>query len=55
VGLSLAWLGTTLMQAPFTVDAGIVLLAFSTLIGVVFGYFPRPSGRAAEPNRGADA
>jgi putative ABC transport system permease protein len=50
VGLSLAWLGTTLLRAPFTINASIVLLAFpfSALIGVVFGYFP--ARRAARLN-----
>ena len=50
-GLSLAWLGTTLLQVPFTVDPGIVLLAFafSALIGIVFGYFPARQAARLNP------
>ncbi len=50
IGLGLAWLGTSLLAVPLTVDPGIVLLAFafSALVGVVFGYFP--ARKAAQLN-----
>ena len=50
IGLGLAWLGTSLLGVPLTVDPSIVLLAFafSALVGVVFGYFP--ARQAAQMN-----
>lgn len=49
-GLSLAWLGTSLLGVPLSIDPSIILLAFafSALIGVVFGYFP--ARQAAQMN-----
>jgi putative ABC transport system permease protein len=51
LGLSLALLGTTVLQVPFTVDASIVLLAFtfSALVGIVFGYFPARQAARLNP------
>jgi putative ABC transport system permease protein len=51
VGLSLAWLGTTILQVPFAADPSIIALAFafSALIGIVFGYFPARQAAQLNP------
>ncbi|MCB1515591.1 MAG: FtsX-like permease family protein, partial [Hyphomicrobiaceae bacterium] len=51
LGLSLAGLGTMVLQVPFTVDPSIVLLAFafSALVGIVFGYFPARQAARLNP------
>lgn len=51
LGLSLALLGTAILQVPFMVDPSIVLLAFtfSALVGIVFGYFPARQAARMNP------
>ena len=50
-GLSLGWLGTMLLQVPFTASPGIIVLAFafSALVGIVFGYFPARQAAQLNP------
>ena len=50
-GLSLAGLATSLLGAPFLMDPGLVLLAFSfsALIGIAFGYFPARRAARLDP------
>jgi putative ABC transport system permease protein len=56
MGLSLAWLGTSVLQVPLTINPGIILLAFafSTLVGIVFGYFPRDRQLISIPSMHCD-
>jgi putative ABC transport system permease protein len=51
LGLALAWLATSVLQVPFLVEPGIILLAFgfSALVGVVFGFFPARRAARLDP------
>jgi putative ABC transport system permease protein len=50
-GLGLAWLATTNLNVPFTIDASIIFVAFSfsAMIGVIFGYFPARRAAHLDP------
>jgi putative ABC transport system permease protein len=51
VGLGLAWLATSNLNVPFTIDTKIILIAFSfsAMIGVIFGYFPARRAAHLDP------
>jgi len=51
LGLGLAFAATRGLRVPFTVQPGIVMLAFafSALVGVVFGYFPARRAAQLDP------
>jgi putative ABC transport system permease protein len=51
VGLGLAWVATTNLDVPFTIDASIIVVAFSfsAMIGVIFGYFPARRAAHLDP------
>jgi putative ABC transport system permease protein len=51
LGLGLAWGGASLLQVPFTVNTGVVMVAFgfSGLIGLVFGFFPARRAANLDP------
>jgi putative ABC transport system permease protein len=51
IGLSLAGIGSHLLNIPFVVNPTIVIAAFlfSALIGVVFGYFPARNAANLDP------
>lgn len=50
-GLTLGWLGTAVLQVPFTASPAIILLAFafSALVGIGFGYFPARQAAQLNP------
>ena len=50
-GLGLAYGGTLFFDLPFVVNEGIVLIAFSfsTVVGVLFGYFPALKAAKLDP------
>jgi len=50
-GLGLAYGGTLFFELPFVVNEGIVLIAFSfsTVVGVIFGYFPALKAAKLDP------
>jgi putative ABC transport system permease protein len=51
VGLAAAYGGTLAFDLPYVVNEGIVLIAFSfsTLVGIVFGYFPALKAAKMDP------
>jgi putative ABC transport system permease protein len=51
LGMSLAFVGVTLLKVPFIFNPGIVALAFafSGIVGVVFGYFPAQRAASLNP------
>jgi putative ABC transport system permease protein len=51
LGLGLAFAGASLLEVPFNVNSGIVVLAFgfSGLIGLVFGFFPARRAAQLDP------
>jgi putative ABC transport system permease protein len=51
LGLGLAALATEALNVPFLFDPGIIVLAFtfSTLVGVIFGYFPARRAAHLDP------
>ncbi len=51
LGLGLARLGATLLDVPYNVDLGTVLMSFgfSGLIGLVFGFFPARRAAQLDP------
>ena len=51
VGLGLAWVATANLKVPFTIDASIIVVAFSfsAMIGVIFGYFPARRAAHLDP------
>ncbi|MCA0433348.1 MAG: ABC transporter permease [Proteobacteria bacterium] len=51
LGAAIAFAGSTALGIPFSFDAGVAVLAvaFSGLIGVVFGYFPARRAASLDP------
>ena len=51
MGLGLAWVATANLNVPFTIDASIIVVAFSfsAMIGVIFGYFPARRAAHLDP------
>ncbi|KIM11896.1 MAG: multidrug ABC transporter substrate-binding protein [Sulfuricurvum sp. PC08-66] len=51
LGLLGAWAGTVAFEIPFVMEANVILLAFgfSTMVGIVFGYFPARKAAQLDP------